>query len=935
MGLDSDKQPMSDIASFIKDLPETESPRRFVERLEQDRPQELQRLVKNEALFSDVLTLAAYSPLLAATLLQNPQYFAWLNKRRTETKLREKEELLEALARFTLTNSSLETHVLLSRFQRRELLRIYLRDIRGLGTISEITEELSNLADAILEHALRLARQELDNRYGAPQVKDEKGRDTPAKFIIVSLGKLGSGELNYASDIDLLFVYSHDGMTSGAGNRGAVSNKEYFIKLSELVTKLVGQQAGEGAAYRVDLRLRPHGRIGALAISLNEALEYYRNSARNWERQVLLRARGSAGDADLFKHFYHELEDVIYQREVSLSAALENVRIAKLQIDLEHKQEKGFNVKLGSGGIREIEFIAQAPQLALGNSDPWLRAPHTLISLSRLADRALLSERELTQLSDAYAFLRTLEHRLQMENGLQTHAIPEDADKRNLLARRMSFRGEEEFAAVLKLHTENVSHIYRRVFVDIKDIDASAIKIDVTDVSGENASPQKMKNAGGANRPERNFSRITDSLEKYSPREEMSADKSLVLQKICALSDYFSEMLAANPALIDSLPEMPKVDAPPEIDAATFFPQLSGAVNAEKTFRDEMAVLRTEWSKFFLRIGVFDLLEKITMAEANALQTALAEASIETALLVVHRELLRKFKAFDAEPVMAVLALGRLGGRGMDYGSDLDLVLVYDETQPAPAGSITHREFYHAAAEIFTTVISSFTRQGHLYRVDLRLRPDGKNGALCCASNFFLDYTENRAAAWEWLAYVKLRLVGGAREFGECLERRAKEIIHQRALEIDNAELRQETLRVRLRLEEEKTRGLRNRETHIKYSAGGLLDIYFLIRYLQLSNGIPDEDPHRSTLPMLRLLHERRILNEEQFTALSEGYLFLRRLDHALRLVAGRATRLPDAGHPLLDLVSKRLKLDSPEELLQKLTAHRLELRQCFEEILG
>ncbi len=928
---------MSDIASLIKDLPDADAARRFVERLEQDKPPELQRLMKNEGLFSDVLTLAAYSPLLAATLLQNPQYFAWLGKRRTETKVREKEELLESLARFTLTNSSLETHVLLSRFQRRELLRIYLNDIRGLGTISETTEELSNLADAVLEHALRLARQELDNRYGPPQVKDDKGRDTPAAFCVVSLGKLGSRELNYASDIDLLFLYSHDGMTSGTGNRGEVSNKEYFIKLSELVTKLVGQQAGEGAAYRVDLRLRPHGRIGALAISLGEALVYYRSSARNWERQVLLRARGSAGDAELFKNFHFQLEDVIYQKNISLAEALENVRISKLQIDLEHKQEKGFNIKLGSGGIREIEFIAQAPQLALGNSDPWLRAPHTLISLSRLADRGLLNKGELTQLSDAYAFLRTLEHRVQMENGLQTHAVPDDPDKRNLLARRMLCADDREFTGVLKVHTGNVSSIYRRVFVDIKDLETARIKneggtIDNgRDAENSSAEVSKIKAASEADRPERNFSRISDSLEKYSSFEGLPPDKLPILQKVCALSDYFSEMLAANPALIGSLPHP---DDTPDIDAESFYPLLSEAVNAENTFRDEIEVLRTEWAKIYLRIGVFDLLEKIAMSEANALQTRLAEASIETALLTVRRELLRKFKTFDAEPAMAVLALGRLGGRGMDYGSDLDLVLVYDETLNAPIASKTHGEFYHAAAEIFTTVISSFTRQGHLYRVDLRLRPDGKNGALCCAGGFFLDYAENRAAPWEWLAYVKLRLVGGAREFGERLERSAKEIVHGRAREMNEDELRQETLRVRLRLEEEKTRRLRSRETHIKYSAGGLLDIYFLIRYLQLKNGIPDEDPNRSTLPMLRLLRERGILTGENFSVLSEGYLFLRRLDHALRLVVGRATRLPDAGHPLLNLVAERLKLDSPEELLQQLTAHRLEIRQSFEEIL-
>jgi glutamate-ammonia-ligase adenylyltransferase len=928
---------MSDIASLMRDLPDRESVQRFIERLEREDPREFGKLSKNEGLLSDVLTLSAYSPLLTGTLLQNPHYISWLSRKRSESKVRDKEELLEALARFTLTNSGLETHVLLSRFQRRELLRIYLRDIRGLETISEITEELSNLADAILEHALRLARQELDNRYGAPQAKDDRARDTPVKFCVVSLGKLGSKELNYASDIDLFFLYSEDGTTSGTGNRGAVSNKEYFIKLSELITKIVGRQAGEGAAYRVDLRLRPHGRIGALAISLKEALEYYRRSARNWERQVLLRARSSAGNVDLFKDFYLQLEDVIYQKNITLEDALENVRLSKLKIDQEHKQEKGFNIKLGRGGIREIEFIAQAPQLALGNSDAWLRAPHTLISLTRLVDRGLLSKSELTELSDAYAFLRTLEHRVQMENGLQTHAIPEDENKRELLARRMSFETEKRFGEVLQTHTENVSRIYQHIFVGIKEKRPASENSENASADKAQENKGKLERSGELERSERNFARIADSLEKYSGGDENPAARSQMLLKVCQLSDHFSEMLAANPALIDSLPS--EIEDGSMIDAGSFLSILNDAVSAQSSFRDEMAALRIEWSKLYLRIGILDLLEKIPMAESNALQTTLAEASIETALYITQRELLRKYNnfnpGFDCEFSMAVLALGRLGGRGLDHGSDLDLVLAYDDSRPSPVDSLIPQQFYAAAVEIFTTVISSFTRQGHLYRVDLRLRPDGKNGALCSAAGFFLEYLENRAAVWEWLAYVKIRSVGNRSEFAVELERKAKKILHKKAREVDAEELKNEILRVRLRLEEEKTRKLRSNEVHIKYSAGGLLDIYFLIRYLQLKNDVPDEDPNRSTLPMLKLLREREILNGENFTTLSEGYSFLRALDHALRLTAGRTTRLPGAGHPSLELIAQRLKLSSPDELLQKLTVHRVEIRQCFKDMLG
>jgi glutamate-ammonia-ligase adenylyltransferase len=200
----------------------------------------------------------------------------------------------------------------------------------------------------------------MDNRFGKPQVQDEKGRATAAEFCIVSLGKLGSRELNYASDIDLLFLYSEDGHTSGTGTRGSVTNREYFVRLGEAVVQLVGKQTGEGAAYRVDMRLRPHGRVGALAISGNDAVRYYTTDARDWERQVLIRSRPSAGNPEIFKDFFKRVESTVFSKNVTVETALDAVRRSKHLIDSEQKSERGFNVKLGRGGIREIEFLARS-----------------------------------------------------------------------------------------------------------------------------------------------------------------------------------------------------------------------------------------------------------------------------------------------------------------------------------------------------------------------------------------------------------------------------------------------------------------------------------------------------------------------------------------------------------------------------------------------
>lgn len=936
------------IEPLIKDLPDAEGARRFFGRLAEAHPHEAKRLQKKDGLLSDVLAIVSFSPLLAATLLQNPAYFAWLERRRKETQIRGKEDLLESLARFALTNSEIEPQILLARFRRRELLRIYLRDIRRLGTISETTGEISHLADAVLEYALRLARQQLDNRYGIPLEIDEKGRAKPAKFCIVSLGKLGSNELNYSSDVDLLFLYSADGATSAQGTRGAVTNREYFVKLAEFVTKIVGGQAGEGAAYRVDLRLRPHGRVGALAVSLKEVVNYYRKTAQAWERQTLIRARVSAGDANIFKDFFSQIETSVYSSCETVENALQNVKLSKDKINLEHASNKGFNVKLGAGGIREIEFIAQALQLAYGGRDVWLRAAHTLISLSRLADRRLLSETELTELFDAYDFLRRLEHRLQMENGLQTHVVPEEPERRRLVAGRMNFQDTAAFDAALKFHASNVNRIFARVFdgaerkKDFETTESFAAgnpeenrtrQTKPEDVRASVSGAEISSEDFGKNRPNRVFERILDSFKKTGA--EISSDEKRIesLRRFVEISPYFGEMLAASPHLIAALPLEDE-----EFTAENYSDRLLRAVSDAANFRDELAALRVEWTKFFLEIAAFDVFGKIDLSQSKRFQTELAEAALEAALFITEKEIHRRYKTSrelslaSYESRFAVLGLGKLGGRGMDYGSDLDLILVYDDEKSLPE-NFTHAEFYARAAEIFVTVLSSFTREGNLYRVDLRLRPDGRNGATAIGENAFLNYLETRSAIWEWLAYVKLRGAAGEAERAAKVEREARAIVHRKASATDKNELKDETRRVRERLEMEKTRGAKN--INIKFGAGGLLDIYFAARFLQLRDAVPDDGENRSTQTTLEKLFENKSLREEEFSAFAAGHRFLNLLDHNLRLTVGRSNSLPLADKAALQTIASRMNLASTEDLFEKLALHRLEIRAAYENIFS
>ncbi|MBK8466895.1 MAG: hypothetical protein IPL32_13785 [Chloracidobacterium sp.] len=880
-----------EIEKLITGLPDAAAARRFLDSFEEKHPTEHAKLVNNVALLSDVATLAAFSPLLATTMLQNPEYLWWLNKRRAESGGRSSEELLESLENFFAENADIEPQVVFARFRRRELLRIYLRDIRRLATIAEITEEISNLADAILESALQIARQETDARFGTPNGSDGES----VRFCIVALGKLGSRELNYSSDIDLLFLYSEEGTTTG-GSRDKVTNREYFVKLAEHVRRLVGQQSGE-AAYRVDLRLRPHGSLGALTLSVNDTIRYYKNEARGWERQVMIRSRGCAGDVDLFKEYFAAIESLVFSENETVEAALTNVRRSKERMDLENTNRRGFNVKLGSGGVREIEFLAQALQLAYGGKDKWLRSPHTLISIARLTDRGHFKKAELTQLSSAYEFLRRTEHILQMENGVQTHTVPDEAEKRALIAHRVTFAAGGNFERELKDHTKNVSRIFARVFGDAAVSEPGAI---ATGLLFESEEKNPVATASGC-----------DSY-------------------FATIAPHFAAMLATSLRLAGDVAESDAEFVEP--DYATI---MKDAVTSEgeTSLRPRLAAIRQTWSRQLLDIVVHDVHETITIRDAKRLQTALAEASIAAALEIVKDELALKYTTKVGDLPLVILALGKLGGRGLDYDSDLDLVIVYDDASPVPEG-VTHAEFYSRAVEILVTIISAMTRDGNLYRVDLRLRPYGSKGLTAISSDAFLRYMRETAAIWELLAFVRLRAVGGDIALAEAVEKETRTIIHNRAAKTESAELAAETVRVRHSLEQQRARARRSKEIDIKYGSGGMLDVYFAMRFLQLRDNVPDDSEDRSTPFMLRHLAAAGSLEGEMLKDLLAGYEFLSTLDHNLRLTVGRTNRIPLANEIALKTIAARMDLESPSDLLEQLTLHRLNIREAFDNIV-
>jgi glutamate-ammonia-ligase adenylyltransferase len=410
-----------------------------------------------------------------------------------------------------------------------------------------------------------------------------------------------------------------------------------------------------------------------------------------------------------------------------------------------------------------------------------------------------------------------------------------------------------------------------------------------------------------------------------TPADRASAD---VLDRLASLSPHFSSMIAANPHLSVSLPHP---DTP--LAATDYLQTMRDASNSSGDLGIRMSAMRRTWSSQLLGIVVRDVYESIEISEAKRLQTELAEATLVAALDIVRDELSLRYGKRN-ELSLAILALGKLGGKGLDYNSDLDLILVYDDSKELPDG-VSLLEYYSRASEILVNTLSSMTRDGSLYRIDLRLRPYGSKGSSAMAAGAFLEYMAETAAIWEMLAFVKLRAVAGDLPLGTHLETETRRIIHERASQLPPDELKAETRRIREALEKQRSRGKRGSDIDLKYGEGGMLDAYFAMRYLQLASNVPDDPEDRSTGSMLSKLLDAGAIEAETHADLAAGYAFLSSLDHQIRLTIGRTTRVPLANRTAMTVIAERMDISSLSELVEKLNFHRLAIRSAYEQILA
>ncbi|HTG17854.1 MAG TPA: hypothetical protein VK747_21580, partial [Blastocatellia bacterium] len=649
-----------DIEAFIPALPDAAGARTFLARLRGLSPPPSIDFDRDQQLLARLLTIAAYSPYLGETILRHPEHIAWLDREaaRGLDRVKSKEQLSEEMARFVTGAIERDLRAKLARFKRRELLRIYLRDCLGRATLAEVTDELSTLADVILAHALSVAHQEMVNRHGPPLIRDERGRIEQAEFAVVSLGKLGCRELNYASDIDLLFLYAGDGVTASDGRNAesAVSNKAFFAGVAEQIVQLIGSNSGEGLVYRIDLRLRPYGRDGDMVWEVERAADYYREKAQNWERQALIRARASAGSDRVVSRFVELVRDVVFAPD-ALPGVVADVRRAKEKIDRSvARRGGGFNVKLGRGGIREIEFIAQALQLARGGREPWVRSAQTLIVLGRLAEKHYLSETECSRLSAAYEFLRKAEHRLQMEHGAQTHRLPATSDRLELLARRCGYRQSADPAALflsdLEAHTASVRAIYDRVFATAANAEAATAREAVDEatatvnekdeeagrlihrasialeklVEAQGNRARRESTSRGAideaiksalpstinpTRALRNLTAWAESLATYHGEKVPAlpageSDWPTLIERLLLVlsSQYLSHVLVSRPALARVLIEPDDTSSPSDFHRA-----IRAVTDRENGAAEQADALRRIWYRLVMKMGYRDMAE--------------------------------------------------------------------------------------------------------------------------------------------------------------------------------------------------------------------------------------------------------------------------------------------------------------------------------------
>ena len=845
-------------------------------------------------------------------------------------------------------------------FKYRWLARIVVRDCAlPLAASGATLSDLSRLAEVLLDRALRIAHARLTAQLGPPEWRDAQGRVVPAQFCVLGLGKLGGEELNFSSDVDLVYVYSEVAdATSGPQEHAPL---EWFMRLGQEFARLVAAETEDRFLYRVDLDLRPEGDAGPPAISDAMLAEYYENAADHWEKVAFMKARPVAGDLELGWRAVRAIHPMIYRGAMDYAGVQ---RIRALQERVGHERGAGgdgFDVKLDPGGIRDVEFVAQALQLLHGGRIPQLRDRSAQRAIARLAEVKLLPAETTATLQHAYLFLRRIENRLQMEDERQLHALPKRPEARLRLARAMGFFGGAavaEFEAELarqrdcvrafgaSVQTESHADAILQLFLRHQPkLLTSPETRPMMEALAEQfareieASPDLVLALNNLDR----FVRAVGSRRFYY---ELLLDRPELVGRLAALfagSRFLSALLAQHPRLIEPLFDDPNLLLLTRDQLRADLASIRRALDPmdEPDFERDLDALRLFHQRQVMNVGLLDVDEKISRAACETALTEVAEVAIEFALEIAQREVVR-VRAPGAGAAAArflVVGMGKLATRELTYGSDLDLIFLYDLPDAAAADAPFAQEFCVRVAQRLISALETPTANGACYEIDSRLRPSGNQGTLVTSLAGLRDHYETLAMLWEKQALLRARPVAGDAAAGAAFESLRRSVL-QRPLPDDAAA---EIHRVRLRMEHELATETATRHD-LKRGRGGLLDVEDAVQFLQLAHGrnhpeLLDVDRTERQIEKLSALG---LLAPAQARVLRDGWEFLERLASRLRVVENRSISDLDEERGDLDGLARRLgyatgnrEASARRALQDDYARHTHAIRRTYLEILG
>ncbi|MGF6599154.1 glutamate-ammonia-ligase adenylyltransferase [Paraburkholderia sp. GAS448] len=896
------------------------------------------------------LTSSTWSQYAARVLAGRPELAshvaalaaAPVTRERIDARLDELCNALRAASDAPLTEEALKKA--LRRLRTEVFCAVMERDLAREADVAEVTGTMTDLAEATIQRALAVLSADLEVLYGEPRGPERER----LALGVVGMGKLGGRELNVSSDIDLIFVYEDDGETAG-GQRPPIATQDFFTRLGKRLIAALAEVTADGYVFRVDMRLRPNGDSGPLVGSLGMLEEYFYVQGREWERYAWIKGRlVSEGDSEAAQRLSKQLDTIvtpfIYRRYLDFGV-IAAIRALHLQIRQEAQRrasmrpDKADDIKLGRGGIREIEFSAQVFQLIRGGQDAGFRVRPTLPVLRHAAAQGLITPSVCADLSQAYRFLRELEHRLQYRNDAQTHAMPVDAGERDQLAHTMGFDGYAALMAVLNGHRERVELQFDQIFADkVNGRDGCGAPEDgaavwvwssaLDDESADEALRSRLVELGIAEPAELldrlravwRSSRYTGLGERSRQRFDIVAQRALeaartlepterradtiarffdlleavsrrgvylallteypvALHRVLSVlggSRWAAGYLIRHPQLLDELLDDEAIASP--FDWPEFKRTLGARIAAADGVEQQMDLLRHAHQAEVFRILLIDLAGRLSVEQVSDRLSELADAVLDVTLEAVWKQLAKRHREV---PRFAVIAYGKLGGKELGYASDLDLIFLYDDPDDAAA------DVYATFTRRLITWLTMATGAGTLFDVDLRLRPNGESGLLVTDLDAFRRYqlregdAANTAWVWEHQALSRARYCAGDAEIGAQFEAIRTQVL---TTPREAAPLAKEIVEMRERVEA----GHPNRTElfDLKHDRGGMVDIEFTVQYWVLLHAARDPELIRNTgnIALLREVSRFGLMSEEEAETVGAAYRTYRRLQHKLRL---------------------------------------------------